>query len=131
MTDGFALLPYLIVSGRVCAIRPRVSLFSLSANSGAALGAALVQPGASGLFRASLDGVRNREKLARAETGVWGKGPCEGAGHSSKVNTRGFVIEALDSRVMEEALVSAMRRLGLGIKYRSRLVPAKHNRTCI
>lgn len=39
-----------------------------------------------------------------------------GAGRSNL----GVVFESLDSRILDGALVSAMGRLGLGIKYRSR-----------
>ncbi|CAM9369096.1 unnamed protein product [Ectocarpus fasciculatus] len=97
----------------------RVNLFSLSANSGAALAAAVVQPGAVGLLVPAVGAAALGEETAmaggRRSDEVSGR-RSSGAGCSS----RGVVFESLDSRILEDALVSAMRRLGLGLKNRSR-----------
>lgn len=107
-----------------------MNLFSLSANAGAALAAAVVQPGAAGLTLPGSDDGTARHGLTtpnrwqdEPELGLLGEhiqragrepgGRCGGS-------VRGVVFESLDSRIMEEALVSAMGRLGLGMECRSR-----------
>ncbi|CAN0300671.1 unnamed protein product, partial [Ectocarpus sp. 8 AP-2014] len=103
----------------------RVNLFSLSANSGAALAAAVVQPGAVGLLVPPVGAAALGE-----ETVAGGYNSNDTRGSSGEVSgrrstrpgcsDRGVVFESLDSRILEDALVSAMRRLGLGLKNRSR-----------
>ncbi|CAN0026924.1 unnamed protein product [Scytosiphon promiscuus] len=101
----------------------RMSLFSLNGNAGAALAAAVVQPGAAGLIFPE-DEWREEPKVGAHFDGSGG-GSCvgelterrrPGAGRRD----RGVVFEALDSRILEDALVSAMGRLGLGLRRRSR-----------
>lgn len=99
--------------------RQRINLFSLSANAGAALAAAVVQPGAAGLLLAQAAAARDD-----AGTEVY-DGPSRSEFSSDRPpgaarSNRGVVFESLDSRILDEALVSAMGRLGLGVKYRSR-----------
>lgn len=115
--------------------RPRVVLFSLNANSGAALAAEIVQPEAAGLV-ASLPRLldnSNSRSSTRAESDrpirpiSW---PDEMASRDSDKprysegrmgsGHRGVVFESLDSRILEGALASAMGRVGLGIECRSR-----------
>ncbi|CAM9728086.1 unnamed protein product [Ectocarpus sp. 13 AM-2016] len=102
----------------------RVNLFSLGANSGAALAAAVVQPGAVGLLVPAVGAAALGEKTVaggynsndtRGSTGEVSGRRSTGPGCSD----RGVVFESLDSRILEDALVSAMRRLGLGVKNRS------------
>lgn len=110
--------------------RHRVNLFSLSANAGAALAAAVVQPGAAGLNAVSFFEGPNFSEGPRAE-GAWcgdsqggafkeGWGARERSGGDDDGCDCGVVFESLDSRIMEDALVSTMGRLGLAVKCRSR-----------
>ena len=105
-----------------------MNLFSLSANAGAALAAAVVQPGAAGLNALSFSEASNLRTRAK---GAWyddsqdgysreGWGERKGSGGGEGGCDCGVVFESLDSRIMEDALVSTMERLGLGIKCRSR-----------
>lgn len=115
--------------------RHRVNLFSLSANSGAALAAAVVQPGAVGLLVPVVGAAALGE-----ETVAGGYNSNDTRGSSGEVSgrrstgpgcsDRGVVFESLDSRILEDALVSAMRRLGLGLKNRSRCVVEGRRSQC-
>lgn len=107
-----------------------MNLFSLNANAGAALAAAVVQPGAAGLNGLSFSEGSSFGEGPRAE-GAWcgesqgeaskeGWGGTEGSGGGYGGCDRGVVFESLDSRILEDALVSTMGRLGLSIKCRSR-----------
>lgn len=109
-----------------------MTLFSLSANAGAAMAAAVVQPGAAGLDGypdpSQSDSSESIED-ARRDDGNTGAGSVEGFREGRRVvgaeggrvsRCRGVVLEALDSRILEEALVAAMGRLGLGVACRSR-----------
>ncbi|CBN76620.1 expressed unknown protein [Ectocarpus siliculosus] len=103
----------------------RVNLFSLSANSGAALAAAVVQPGAVGLLVPPVGAAAlGEETVARGYNSNDTRGSSgEVSGRRSTgpgCSDRGVVFESLDSRILEDALVSTMRRLGLGLKKRSR-----------
>lgn len=102
-------------------------MFSLNANAGAALAAAVVQPGAAGLNGLSFSEGSSFGEGPSTE-GAWcgdlqgeaskeGWGGTEGSGGDCD---RGVVFESLDSRILEDALVSTMERLGLGVKCRSR-----------
>lgn len=94
--------------------RHRINLFSLSANAGAALAAAVVQPGAAGLPLAPA--AASTEVYNGTTRNEISSTTPPGAGH----NNRGVVFASLDSRILDVALVSAMGRLGLGVKWRSR-----------
>lgn len=107
-----------------------MTLFSLSANAGAALAAAVVQPGAAGLNAFSFSEGFDFGEGPRAE-GAWcgesqgdvskeGWGARERSGGGDDGCDCGVVFESLDSRILEEALVSTMGRLGLAVKCRSR-----------
>lgn len=103
-----------------------MNLFSLSGNAGAALAAAVVQPGASGLLVPEGGGPEDPEvdthndgsSSSRSRSCIGElterRRPRAGRGY------RGVVFEALDSRILEDALVSVMGRLGLGLRRRSR-----------
>lgn len=112
-------------SFRVRCYRHRINLFSLSANAGSALAAALVQPGAAGLLAPAAMSHEDPETDVHnsSTTATSTKGDLSGE-ISARVgggwSDRGVVFESLDSRILEGALVSAMGRLGLGVKYRSR-----------
>eukprot|EP00903_Cladosiphon_okamuranus_P017066 g15728.t1 len=97
----------------------RVNLFSLAANAGSALAAALVQPGAAGLAAIATAAAsrENTKSEAHSNGELLGERP-HGAGGPSK--RRGVVFESLDSRIHMDSLVPAMERLGLGVKCRSR-----------
>lgn len=107
--------------------RHRINLFSLSANAGSALAAALVQPGAAGLLAPAAElhedpeteacnGGSSRSSTATTPGDLLGERLARVGGRKD----RGVVFESLDSRILEGALVSAMGRLGLGVKCRSR-----------
>lgn len=95
---------------RFSSTRHGVNLFSLSSNAGSALAVALVQPGAAGLTATAAASREIAELSGQRPHGV-------GAGGQNK---RGVVFESLDSRIHMDSLVSAMRRIGLGVKCRSR-----------
>lgn len=113
-----------------------MALFSLSANAGAALTAAVVQPGAAGLNIAFKDPnvtvtSNSIEGAIAASGGRCGESDTRGGSSKSRKERgpggvggfgyeTGVVFESLDSRILEEALVSSMARLGLGISRRSR-----------
>ena len=126
--------PWVPTRGGARSIRHRVILFSLNANAGAALAAAVVQPGAAGLNALAFSERSNVGEGARAEGSCWydetqGKGFNAGRGGRGESGDgdgddgacdRGVVFESLDSRILEETLVSTMGRLGLGVNCRSR-----------
>lgn len=98
-------------------------MFSLTANAGSALAAALVQPGAAGLLAAAAAASRESPRESEAYSGgsssigeLSGERPHGGGAR----NKRGVVFESLDSRIHMDSLVSAMGRLGLAVKHRSR-----------
>ncbi|CAM9095403.1 unnamed protein product, partial [Hapterophycus canaliculatus] len=101
----------------------RANLFSLSGNAGAALAAAVVQPGAAGLdvpetgwHEEAEEETHNNGSSGRSSIGELAERGRPRAGRRN----RGVVFQALDSRILEDALVSAMGRLGLGLRCRSR-----------
>lgn len=89
----------------------------------------MVQPGAAGLAAPSCRpqdaGGRHSEGLSASDgrrrdlldTRVTTQ---DGGGRGGAGRRGGVVFESLDSRILEEALVSAMGRLGLGVRCRSR-----------
>lgn len=106
-------------------------LFSLSANAGAALAAAVVQPGAVGLDVCSYAAGTSAIGEASGAAGEWRDEPARRAAEEGQERrrrrdsgrggfVRGVVFECLDARVLEGAIVSAMGRLGLGVRCRSR-----------
>lgn len=104
-----------------------MSLFSLSGNAGAALAAAVVQPGAAGLAVAEAEWREEPEVETRnngSSSSSSSRSPIGELTERRRTKAgrrdRGVVFEALDSRILEDALVSAMGRLGLGLRCRSR-----------
>ena len=97
-------------------------MFSLSANAGAALAASVVQPGAVGLETRGTVDPPDRGGDQKTELGFNGQGLEAGSGGDGGSGRRaaGVVFESLDSKILEAALVSAMGRLGLGVRSRSR-----------
>eukprot|EP00752_Nemacystus_decipiens_P001428 g1408.t1 len=102
----------------------RINLFSLTANAGSALAAALVQPGAAGLLATAAREPREKPHESEDYTGggvascgeVLVERMCGAEGQTK----RGVVFESLDSRIHMDSLASAMGRLGLGVKHRTR-----------
>lgn len=106
-------------------------LFSLSANSGAALAAEVVQPEAAGLLTHlhSCETSKGTRGHGQVRSGSWPGETVAGestdgfrpeADGARGRRSRGVVFECLDSRIMEQALTAAMGRLGLGVECRSR-----------
>lgn len=94
-----------------------MNLFSVTAHAGSALAAALVQPSAAGLAAIAAASLENPASEAYRSGDLLGERPH---GPGGQIKRRGVVFEYLDSRIHMDSLVSAMGRLGLGVKCRSR-----------